>query len=105
MSDLRADLAFFLYDWLDAASLCARPRFASQDRATWDEVLRTCERIARERFAPHNRLVDTREPALVDVDLGGDRHTVQGAERLAPRQPVDHQRLPDNVPDCHSRIQ
>jgi butyryl-CoA dehydrogenase len=66
MSDLRADLAFFLYDWLDTASLCARPRFASQDRATWDEVLRTCERIARERFAPHNRLVDTREPALVD---------------------------------------
>src|SRR4051812_5880973 len=53
---------FLLYDWLDAESLRARPRFAEHSRETFDSVLDTCERIAREKFAPFNRLADTEEP-------------------------------------------
>ncbi len=58
----RQTLEFLLYDWLQAESLSARPRFAEHTRATFDAVLDTCERIAREKYAPFNRLVDTEEP-------------------------------------------
>lgn len=53
---------FFLHDWLDVESLRARPRFADHSRETFDSVLDTCERIAREKFAPFNRIADTEEP-------------------------------------------
>jgi butyryl-CoA dehydrogenase len=53
---------FLLYDWLDVESLRARPRFADHSRETFDSVLDTCERIAREKFAPFNRIADTEEP-------------------------------------------
>ncbi|CAN5734010.1 acyl-CoA dehydrogenase [soil metagenome] len=59
---LRPTLDFLLYDWLKAESLNSRPRFADHSRETFDAVLDTCERIAREKFAPFNRLVDTEEP-------------------------------------------
>lgn len=59
---LRAALDFLLYDWLDAAQLQSRERFAEHSRETFDAVLDTCERIAREKYAPFNRLVDTEEP-------------------------------------------
>jgi alkylation response protein AidB-like acyl-CoA dehydrogenase len=59
---LRPTLDFLLYDWLDAASLNQRSRFADHSRDTFDAVLDTCERIAREKYAPFNRLVDTEEP-------------------------------------------
>jgi alkylation response protein AidB-like acyl-CoA dehydrogenase len=59
---LRSTLNFLLYDWLDAASLNQRTRFNDHSRETFDAVLDTCERIARERYAPFNRLVDTQEP-------------------------------------------
>ncbi len=59
---LRVTLDFLLYQWLDAESLAARPRFADHCRDTFDAVLNTCERIASEKFAPFNRLVDTQEP-------------------------------------------
>ncbi|GAC1390226.1 MAG: acyl-CoA dehydrogenase [Variovorax sp.] len=59
---LRSTLDFLLYDWLDAASLGQRGRFADHSRETFDAVLDTCERIAREKYAPHNRTVDTQEP-------------------------------------------
>ena len=58
----RQTLEFLLYDWLQAEALSARPRFAEHTRATFDAVLDTCERIAREKYAPFNRLVDTEEP-------------------------------------------
>jgi butyryl-CoA dehydrogenase len=58
----RATLAFLLYDWLDAGSLTSRPRHADHSRETFDALLDACERIARERFAPFNRLVDVEEP-------------------------------------------
>ena len=59
---LRSTLDFLLYQWLDAESLSQRPRFADHSRETFDAVLDTCERIAREKYAPFNRLVDTQEP-------------------------------------------
>ena len=60
--DFRSTLDFFLYYWLQAESLNQRPRFADHSRETFDAVLDTCERIAREKYAPFNRLVDTQEP-------------------------------------------
>ncbi|WP_218511045.1 acyl-CoA dehydrogenase [Variovorax sp. dw_308] len=59
---LRSTLDFLLYDWLQAESLNQRERFADHSRETFDAVLDTCERIAREKYAPHNRTVDTQEP-------------------------------------------
>jgi alkylation response protein AidB-like acyl-CoA dehydrogenase len=59
---LRPTLDFLLYEWLGAESLNRRPRFADHSRETFDAVFDTCERIAREKYAPFNRLVDTQEP-------------------------------------------
>ncbi len=59
---MRATLDFLLRDWLGTASLLARARFAQHTEQTFSAVLDTCERIAREKFAPFNRLVDTQEP-------------------------------------------
>ncbi len=58
----RATVDFLLHDWLDVESLRERPRFADHSRETFDSVLDTCERIARERFAPYNRAADSEEP-------------------------------------------
>jgi butyryl-CoA dehydrogenase len=59
---LRPTLDFLLYDWLQAEQLASRERFADHSRETFDAVLDTCERIAREKYAPFNRVVDTEEP-------------------------------------------
>ena len=59
---LRSTVDFLLYQWLNAESLNQRARFADHNRETFDAVLDTCERIAREKYAPFNRLVDTEEP-------------------------------------------
>ena len=59
---LRSTIDFLLYQWLDTVSLSQRPRFADHSRETFDAVFDTCERIAREKYAPFNRLVDTQEP-------------------------------------------
>lgn len=60
--NLRPTIDFLLYEWLDVASLSQRERFTDHTRETFDAVLDTCERIAREKYAPFNRLVDTQEP-------------------------------------------
>ncbi len=59
---LRPTLDFLLYQWLGAEALNQRQRFADHSRETFDAVFDTCERIAREKYAPFNRLVDTQEP-------------------------------------------
>lgn len=59
---LRSSIDFLLYQWLNAEQLNQRERFADHSRDTFDAVLDTCERIAREKYAPFNRLVDTQEP-------------------------------------------
>ena len=59
---LRPTIDFLLNDWLCVENLNQRERFADHSRETFDAVLDTCERIAREKYAPFNRLVDTQEP-------------------------------------------
>ena len=59
---LRSTLDFLLYQWLGAESLNQRERFTDHSRETFAAVFDTCERIAREKYAPFNRTVDTQEP-------------------------------------------
>jgi alkylation response protein AidB-like acyl-CoA dehydrogenase len=59
---LRPTLDFLLYDWLKAEDLTGRSRFSDHSRETFDAVFDTCERIAREKYAPFNRTLDTEEP-------------------------------------------
>jgi hypothetical protein len=58
----RSSLEFLLFDWLQAQALTSRSRFSDHSRETFTAVLDTCERIAREKFAPFNRKVDREEP-------------------------------------------
>ena len=59
---MRDTLGFLMYDWLEVDSLLACERYADHSRSTFDAVLDASERLARDRFAPFNRLVDTQEP-------------------------------------------
>jgi alkylation response protein AidB-like acyl-CoA dehydrogenase len=69
---MRDTIDFYLNQWLDVPALLARPRFAEHSIETFGSVLDTCERIAREKFAPFNRLADTEEPRIVSGP-DGDR--------------------------------
>ena len=60
--NLRHTIDFLLNDWLQVTQLCDRERFTDHSRETFDAVLDTCERIAREKYAPFNRTVDVQEP-------------------------------------------
>ncbi|MFZ9179766.1 MAG: acyl-CoA dehydrogenase family protein, partial [Limnohabitans sp.] len=75
---LRHTLDFLLYEWLQVQTLSTRERFAEHNRETYDAVLDTCERIAREKFAPHNRTVDTEEP-----QFDGERVILPAATQAA----------------------
>lgn len=70
----RPDLEFLLYDWLQVEALTKRERYAEHSRETFDAVLEVTAQIAAEKLAPHNRLGDVVEPAVVD-----------GAVRLNPQ--------------------
>jgi len=59
---MRQTLDFLLHDWLKVQELTHRERFAEHSAETFAAVLDTCERIARDKFAPFNRLADTQEP-------------------------------------------
>jgi len=80
---LRPTVDFLLYDWLKADRLSERTRFADHSRETFDAVLDTCERIAREKYAPHNRLVDTEEPRTVTEPDGSLRVVLPAATKEA----------------------
>ena len=67
------NLAFELYEVLDAQALTQRERFAEHSRETFDAALDTARSIAERLFAPHNRKGDEQEPQYVD-----------GAARLIP---------------------
>jgi alkylation response protein AidB-like acyl-CoA dehydrogenase len=58
----RQTIDFLLHDWLNVEALQQRPRFADHSRETFASVMDTCERMAREKFAPFNREADTEEP-------------------------------------------
>ena len=59
---MRATLDFLLNDWLKVGELCVRPRFADHSTGTFSAVLDTAEKIAKDKYAPFNRLVDLQEP-------------------------------------------
>ncbi|MFA5521206.1 MAG: acyl-CoA dehydrogenase [Castellaniella sp.] len=61
---MRELLELMLYDWLHAEELCRRPRYAAHSRDVFDAVLDASQRVAEDRFAPLNRLLDTEEPRL-----------------------------------------
>lgn len=58
----RRDLNFLLYEWLDVTALNKAARFADHSRETFDAVLDTSERLAREKFATHYQASDRNEP-------------------------------------------
>ncbi len=78
--NLRSTVDFLLYQWLGVESLNQRTRFADHSRETFDAVLDTCERIAREKYAPFNRVVDTQEP-----HFDGEKVTLPQATHQAQR--------------------
>ncbi len=56
------NLAFELYEVLDAEALTRRKRFAEHTRETFDAAITTARAIAEKHFAPHNRKSDENEP-------------------------------------------
>jgi butyryl-CoA dehydrogenase len=56
------NLAFELYEVLDAEALTRRERFAEHNRETFDAAISTARAIAEKYFAPHNRKADENEP-------------------------------------------
>jgi butyryl-CoA dehydrogenase len=60
------NLAFELYEVLDAEGLTQRERFAEHNRETFDAALGTARNIAEKFFAPHNRKGDENEPRYED---------------------------------------
>ena len=81
---LRPTLEFLLFQWLNAETLTGRARFSDHSRETFEAVLETCERIAREKYAPFNRLVDTQEP-----HFDGEKVTLPQATHDAQRAYAD----------------
>ncbi|AZE58898.1 MULTISPECIES: acyl-CoA dehydrogenase [Pseudomonas fluorescens group] len=60
------NLAFELYEVLDAEGLTQRERFAEHNRETFDAAISTARNIAEKHFAPHNRKNDENEPRYED---------------------------------------
>ncbi|SFG54567.1 acyl-CoA dehydrogenase [Pseudomonas sp. NFACC45] len=60
------NLAFELYEVLDAEGLTQRERFAEHNRETFDAAIGTARSIAEKYFAPHNRKNDENEPRYED---------------------------------------
>ena len=58
----RQTLDLLLFDWLGVETLQQRARFADHSRETFASVMDTCEKMAREKFAPFARQSDTEEP-------------------------------------------
>ena len=76
---LRQTLQFLLYEWLDTEALCQRPRFGDHSRETFDAVLDTCERIARD--LPMDRLEAMVQPATLTDLPGLGRDILKGQVR------------------------
>jgi len=62
----RRDLDFQLYEVLDVAKLCGRPRYSDHDRAVFDGVIDAAYRIAEDRFLPFAAASDVAEPEFRD---------------------------------------
>jgi butyryl-CoA dehydrogenase len=75
---MRQTLDFLLNDWLGVQDLTLRERFAEHSGETFAAVLDTCEKIARDKFAPIARLTDTEEPRF-----DGERVQLPAATKVA----------------------
>ncbi len=92
----RRDLDFLLYEWLLVESLTSRARFADHSRETFNAAIDTCEQIATELFAPHNKKSDQHEPhfdgervqMIPDVKVALDAFCAAGL--MAAGQDFDH---------------
>jgi alkylation response protein AidB-like acyl-CoA dehydrogenase len=80
----RQTLDFLLYDWLTVDTLQTRERFADHSRETFGSVMDTCEKIAREKYAPFNRQADTEEPWF-----DGDKVHLPAASHAAAKAYAD----------------
>ena len=97
MTTTRQTLDFLLHDWLHVERLAQRPRFADHSRETVDAVLDMCERLARDKFAPFNRLLDTDEPRIgqdgrvvLPAATADALHAYAGTGMLAAAQEAEH---------------
>lgn len=62
----RRDLAFLLYEVMNTDALTKRPRFSEHSKDTFDAVIETADKMAREKFANHNSAADKDEPQFVN---------------------------------------
>ena len=67
-TSMRKTIEFLLHDWLDIGSLAGRPRFADHSRATFDSVLDTCERIAKEKQAQADQKMTEAQKNLSEAE-------------------------------------
>ena len=58
----RRDLDFLLYEVLDVPALCRVPRYAQQDRSTFDSVIEAAHALAEKKFLPFAAKLDANEP-------------------------------------------
>lgn len=58
------ELHFQLYELLDTENLCQRERYSEHNKETFDAVLAIANKIATEKFAPHNAKADANEPTF-----------------------------------------
>ncbi|MEP3563394.1 MAG: acyl-CoA dehydrogenase family protein, partial [Marinobacter sp.] len=62
----RRDLAFQLYEVMDTEALTKRERFSEHSKETFDAVIETADKMAKEKFANHNSAADKDEPKFVN---------------------------------------
>ena len=72
------DVDFLLYEWLDVAELCDRPRYSEHSKESFDSVLDLTADIATKRFAPHYKTADANEPF---VNPDGDAIIIRNIQR------------------------
>ena len=80
----RRDLEFLLYEWLKVEDLTQLARYQDFNRETFDAALDTCERIATDLFAPHNKRNDQSEP-----QFDGEKVTVNEEVAVALKAFID----------------
>ncbi|MES2047602.1 MAG: acyl-CoA dehydrogenase [Pseudomonadota bacterium] len=98
----RRELDFLLYEWLNVEALNQRPRYAEHTRETFNAALDTCEQIATELFAPHNKKSDQNEPhfdgetvhIIPEVKLALDAFCAAGLMAAAQDFEFDGMQLP-----------
>ncbi|MDB5045660.1 MAG: putative acyl-CoA dehydrogenase [Deinococcus sp.] len=73
----KRDLNFQLFEVLSSADLPARPRFAGQSRADYEDILGLAYTVAERHFLPHAREADLNEPHV----KGGKVQLVPGAQQ------------------------